>query len=137
MYYYECIITGPPNGIPRVGWSTKAANLELGKDQYGYGYGGTGKKSCNSSFEDYGEKYSQGDCIGCLLNFNTGEIAYTKNGSFLGVAFRFNHSTQQSVYFPAVLLKGTSVELNFGATPFRYSYSGIDYRLHAYFFPTD
>jgi ATP-dependent RNA helicase DDX1 len=117
IYYFECLITGPTSGIPRLGWSTKAANLELGKDSHGYGYGGTAKKSFNSTFEDYGEKYTTGDTIGCLLDLTAGEICYTKNGHSLGVAFRINPSPE-TVFFPALLLKGTSVELNFGERPF-------------------
>jgi ATP-dependent RNA helicase DDX1 len=120
IYYFECTITGPSTGIPRLGWSTKAANLELGKDSHGFGYGGTAKKSFNNSFEDYGEKYSTSDTIGCLLDLTVGEISYTKNGQPLGVAFRLNPNsgTSDTVYFPAILLKGTSVELNFGEKPF-------------------
>jgi ATP-dependent RNA helicase DDX1 len=121
VYYFECTITGPPNGIPRVGWSTKAANLELGKDSHGYGYGGTAKKSSNSVFEDYGEKYGTGDTIGCLLNLTSSEISFSKNGQFLGVAFRVT-TTPDTAFFPAILLKGTSVDLNFGERPFRYNY---------------
>jgi ATP-dependent RNA helicase DDX1 len=127
IYYFECTITGPSTGIPRLGWSTKAANLELGKDSHGFGYGGTAKKSFNNSFEDYGEKYSTSDTIGCLLDLTVGEISYTKNGQPLGVAFRLNpnsgtghasSTSSETVYFPAILLKGTSVELNFGEKPF-------------------
>lgn len=32
-----------------------------------YGYGGTGKKSCNCKFDNYGEKFGENDVIGCYL----------------------------------------------------------------------
>ena len=45
--------------------------MNLGGSATSYGYGGTGKKSCNSVYETYGEVYSSGDKIGyisyCLL----------------------------------------------------------------------
>lgn len=39
----------------RVGWSTQAASLDLGTDRHSFGFGGTGKKSHNRSFDSYGE----------------------------------------------------------------------------------
>lgn len=70
-------------GLCRVGWSTQNATLELGmwvgvwvvgcggdpyeihcvlyathlpgKDKFGFGFGGTGKKSYGSQFDSYGE----------------------------------------------------------------------------------
>lgn len=52
-YYYEAIVSD--EGLCRVGWSTLDANLDLGTDKYGFGFGGTGKKSNNKQFDDYGE----------------------------------------------------------------------------------
>jgi ATP-dependent RNA helicase DDX1 len=43
-YYYEAEVTD--EGLCRVGWSTRAAALDLGTDAHGYGFGGTG---CPSS----------------------------------------------------------------------------------------
>jgi ATP-dependent RNA helicase DDX1 len=85
-YYYEATIHG--NGICRLGWSSMAAHLELGKDAHGFGYGGTGKKSLNNGFEDYGEKYVNGDTIGCYLNWGDKTVSFSKNGKFLGPAFQ-------------------------------------------------
>jgi ATP-dependent RNA helicase DDX1 len=52
-YYYETMVTD--EGLCRVGWSTQLATLELGRDKYGFGFGGTGKKSFNNQFDNYGE----------------------------------------------------------------------------------
>lgn len=38
-----------------MGWSTQAASLDLGTDRHSFGFGGTGKKSHNRSFDSYGE----------------------------------------------------------------------------------
>ena len=75
-----------------------AAHRELGRDRYGWGYGGTGKKSHNNEFLDYGEKFNDGDVIGCHIDHcsgssggkgssNIGSISYAKNGKSLGKAF--------------------------------------------------
>ncbi len=38
-----------------------------GEEPFSFGYGGTGKKSSNCKFEDYGEKFSENDIIGCYI----------------------------------------------------------------------
>lgn len=52
-------------GLCRVGWSTANASLDLGTDQWGYGYGGTGKKSFNKQFDAFGEVKAKNsfDCV--------------------------------------------------------------------------
>ena len=42
-------------GLCRVGWATDKATLNLGTDRFGFGFGGTGKKSFNKQFDDFGE----------------------------------------------------------------------------------
>lgn len=39
----------------------------LGEESFSYGYGGTGKKSSNCKFEDYGQKFGENDVIGCYI----------------------------------------------------------------------
>ena len=46
-------------GLIRVGWSSKAASLELGTDKHGFGYGSTGKRSHARAFEDYGGAFQK------------------------------------------------------------------------------
>lgn len=118
-FYFECHVSG--DGICRVGWSTKSASLELGKDSHGYGYGGTGKKSTANTYLDYGGKYGNGDMIGCLVDMENGKISYRKNGRSLGDAFDISDIDRQSVLFPAVLIKKCKVSLNFGNRPFKFS----------------
>ena len=52
-YYYEAKVTD--EGLCRVGWSTQDAVYDLGTDRLSFGYGGTGKKSNNRQFDNYGE----------------------------------------------------------------------------------
>ncbi len=80
-YYFEITQTDP-NGIARVGWSVPVAQLDLGTDNQGFGYGGTGKKSFAKQFDDYGETYGINDVIGSLIDLDQMKIRYFKNGQF-------------------------------------------------------
>ena len=116
-YGYECVIT--KNGIARVGWSTKTANLELGKDSFGFGYGGTGKKSNNNKYDDYGEPFGLNDVIGCYVNYELGVISYTKNGKPLGIAFALPANIRDVALFPSILLKDSAAQVAFHSKDFR------------------
>lgn len=119
-WYYEATVCSA--GICRVGYSTMAAHHELGRDAHGFGFGGTGMKSFQNAFEKYGETYGKGDVIGCYLELlpSGGSISYSKNGKDLGTAFTLPAALAGTVFFPALVLKGAGVRLNFGATPFKY-----------------
>lgn len=116
-YYYEAIVTD--EGLCRVGFSTEQARLDLGTCEYGYGYGGTGKKSNKKQFDDYGGPFGKGDVIGCYLDLENMEISYTKNGSDLGLAFAINRYQYKDAFFPAVVLKNAEMQFNFGDQPWK------------------
>nr|CAD7448799.1 unnamed protein product [Timema bartmani] len=117
-YYYEATVTD--EGLCRVGWSTQQANLDLGTDRFGFGFGGTGKKSNNKQFDSYGDSFGMHDVIGCFLNLDKGEISFSKNGVHLGIAFTIPQQIKSSALFPAVVLKNAEMSFNFGAQPFKY-----------------
>ncbi|KAK6054438.1 SPRY domain protein [Cooperia oncophora] len=117
-YYYEAKITR--DGLCRIGWSTLKATLDLGTDDESFGFGGTGKKSTKRKFEDYGESFTTGDVMGCFLDIDNGRMWWSKNGKEFEVAFRLDtkFTSPQCALHPAVLVQNSSLELNFGATPF-------------------
>lgn len=120
--YYEATVTD--EGLCRIGWSTRQATHELGKDDYGFGYGGTGKKSVASQFDNYGEPFGKLDTIGCYLDLDGFTISFSKNGESLGKAFDIGKRLQGSTFFAAVTLKNAEIKFNFGDTPFKYPPKG-------------
>lgn len=44
--------------------------LVLGEEPFSFGYGGTGKKSENCKFADFGERFGENDVIGCYIVSN-------------------------------------------------------------------
>ena len=56
-------VTCESDGLCRVGWATRAAAYEIGKDKRSFGYGSTGKKSHGGSFEDYGKAFGKVDAL--------------------------------------------------------------------------
>lgn len=45
--------------------------LVVGEEPFSFGYGGTGKKSENCKFADFGEKFGENDVIGCYIVSNS------------------------------------------------------------------
>ena len=117
-YYYEATVTD--EGLCRVGWATPQASLDLGTCRFGFGFGGTGKKSNNKQFDTYGEPFGKSDVIGCLLDLDDLKIYYTKNGVDLGQAFSINPQMKSHQFFPAVVLKNAEMDFNFGDSQFKH-----------------
>ncbi|CAM9927176.1 unnamed protein product [Lampetra planeri] len=103
--------------VVRVGWSLDSCSTQLGEEKFSYGYGGSAKKSVDCKFDDYGEEFSEGDVIGCFVNFEGEEVelSHSKNGKDLGVAFKINKEELAGrPLFPHILTKNCSMEFNFG-----------------------
>ncbi|KAL0042243.1 hypothetical protein WJX77_007018 [Trebouxia sp. C0004] len=116
--YYE--VTVADEGLCRVGWSTGQAGLDLGTEPISFGFGGTGKKSTNRQFDTYGAPYGQNDVIGCLLDWDTNTISFSKNGGDLGPAFQIPGQVQRKALFPAICLKNAELVVNFGEQKLQY-----------------
>uniref|UniRef100_A0A2I4CKU7 Heterogeneous nuclear ribonucleoprotein U-like protein 1 n=1 Tax=Austrofundulus limnaeus TaxID=52670 RepID=A0A2I4CKU7_AUSLI len=108
----------PDPHVVRIGWSLNYCSTQLGEEPFSFGYGGTGKKSSDCKFSDFGEKFGENDVIGCYIDFESGDevqMGYFKNGVHLGVAFK---TTKEELagraLFPHVLVKNCAVEFNFG-----------------------
>jgi ATP-dependent RNA helicase DDX1 len=117
-FFYEVEVL--EKGNCRVGWSTIAAHLELGKDGQGFGYGGKGWKSYNGNYEKYGGEYSQNDFIGVYLDFTKKQISFAKNGRLLEVAYEIPEDIIGTVLFPTIALSNSAARVNFGEKPFRF-----------------
>ena len=85
-------------GLCRVGWATDKATLNLGTDRFGFGFGGTGKKSFNKQFDDFGEV--------CHIKLNIFRFIYIFCGVqthllFIGICLASNCHVgiTQNIYF--------------------------------------
>ena len=84
------------------------------KNSYGYS-GFNGQKGSDNKWQDYGPQFGTGDVVGCGVV--GGSCFFTKNGDFLGVAFR---GVPGGLYPKAGLFEGVTVEANFGESAFRF-----------------
>jgi len=117
-FYYEATVRD--EGLCRVGFSTEQASLDLGTCKFGFGFGGTGKKSNNKQFDSYGRAFGKEETIGCYLDLDCSEIYFTINGEDHGLAFSINPHIKSHKFFPAVVLKNAEMHFNFGDTKFKY-----------------
>ncbi len=57
----------------------------------------------NASGPAYGKKFKKDGVLGVCLNMNTGVLAFSLNGEYMGVAFKDTKLTKGPIY-PAVAL---------------------------------
>lgn len=115
----------------RVGWTTATSNLDIGKDNQGFGYGGAGFKSNRGKYEAYGGTFTAGDVIGAFLDFESRIIVFSKNGVMLDKAFDLPEelSSGSTVFFPTIALSNSEVDVCFGQSAPRFAASNAAFQL--------
>ncbi|OEH80029.1 spry domain-containing protein [Cyclospora cayetanensis] len=99
--------------VCRVGVSQPLTSLHLGDSAESWGFGGTGKKSTNRKFSDYGTSFTAGDVVGVVIDLDALSLSFTKNGQFLGGAFDLPRKVRETGLFPHVYVKNFDFEINF------------------------
>ncbi|KAJ8665326.1 hypothetical protein QAD02_006988 [Eretmocerus hayati] len=104
--------------ILRIGWSTIGTSLQLGEEKLSYGYEGTGKKSTNNEFTEYGKTFAKNDVVGCFIDFESGDdviMSYTVNGENQGTAFTVKkEDLSGKALIPHILARNCAFKVNFG-----------------------
>ena len=84
-YYAEVKIEATPSNNAIVGITGKSmtdTQNYLGKNNYEYGYIGSGSKVNNASFTSYGDSFTAGDIIGIAMDLDNNYLYFSKNGTF-------------------------------------------------------
>ncbi|KAJ4396239.1 hypothetical protein N0V93_000458 [Gnomoniopsis smithogilvyi] len=122
LYYYEVTILSKKHTDTTIGIGFSAKSVSLNRapgwepESWGY-HGDDGHTFASQNVgKHYGPTFSTGDTIGCGVNFRTGTAFFTKNGRFLGQAFK----EVKGKLYPSVGMKkpGEHIRVNFGQTPF-------------------
>ncbi|KAL4869676.1 hypothetical protein BDV12DRAFT_185003 [Aspergillus spectabilis] len=132
IYYFEITIhSKPKEGMIGIGFSSSKASVERlpGWEQESWAYHGDDGKAffgeSQGQGRQYGPTFGVADTVGCGVNFTTGCAFFTKNGVFLGNAFR--ELRNYKVYPSVGMKKQPPVHLsaNFGQQPFMFDIDGM------------
>ncbi|KAF2475981.1 ran-binding protein [Lindgomyces ingoldianus] len=126
IYYYEVTVVtkGKDGRMIGVGFSGPKVPLSRipGWEPESYAYHGDDGQSFSNttSGKPFGPKFGTLDVIGCGINFRTGTAFFTKNGVFIGNAFKDLKTDR--LYYPTVGMKKPQETLraNFGQEPFAF-----------------
>ncbi|CEG84156.1 hypothetical protein RMATCC62417_18001 [Rhizopus microsporus] len=125
IFYYEMkVISKGEDGYIGIGFCCAENKTERlpGWDVDSWGYhGDDGHSFAGSGIgQNYGPCFTTGDVIGCGVNFADRSAFYTKNGKFLGTAFR--QIDVSKPLYPSVGLRttGEKITTNFGHEPFMF-----------------
>ncbi|RUP46160.1 concanavalin A-like lectin/glucanase domain-containing protein [Jimgerdemannia flammicorona] len=117
LFYWEVhIISKEVNGKIAIGFCKEDAELDrlpgFTENSWGY-HNDNGNSFCLSKGQPYGPMFIAGDTIGCGVNLMDMSAFYTKNGKFLGVAFK---DLEPVSLYPCVGIEGWGVKIkaNFG-----------------------
>ncbi|PHZ15705.1 SPRY-domain-containing protein [Rhizopus microsporus ATCC 52813] len=125
IFYYEMkVISKGEDGYIGIGFCCAENKTERlpGWDVDSWGYhGDDGHSFAGSGIgQNYGPCFTTGDVIGCGVNFADRSAFYTKNGKFLGTAFK--QIDVSKPLYPSVGLRttGEKITTNFGHEPFMF-----------------
>jgi hypothetical protein len=129
IYYFEVtILSKGKDGMIGIGFSGSKASLERlpGWEEDSWAYHGDDGKIFpgQSAGKSYGPTFSTNDVVGCGVNFMNGSAFFTKNGHFLGTAFR---DLKDIKIYPSIGMKrpGAQLKVNFGQSPFYYDIDAV------------
>ncbi|KAL2830085.1 hypothetical protein BJY01DRAFT_240506 [Aspergillus pseudoustus] len=132
IYYFEITIhSKPKEGMIGIGFSSSKASVERlpGWEQESWAYHGDDGKSffgeSQGQGRQYGPTFGVNDTVGCGVNFSSGCAFFTKNGVFLGNAFRELRNLR---VYPSVGMKKqppVHLSVNFGKQPFMFDIDGM------------
>ncbi|RHZ83265.1 hypothetical protein Glove_99g165 [Diversispora epigaea] len=127
LFYYEIdIMNKGDKGFIGLGLGLKNVLLDKmpGWERFSIGYHGDNGLIYiqHSRGKPYGPLFSEGDTIGCGVNFYDNTLFFTKNGVNLGTAYK---GIDRGEFFPMIGLisKEECIETNFGSRPFKYDIS--------------
>lgn len=134
LFYYE--VTVVSGGLVQMGWATNQFNCNstsndgVGDDKNSWAYDGARQLKWHGDSETYGQKWSEGDVIGCILSIEgqlaskTVTMTFTRNGHDLGPAFTSTScssaaESRDEEFYPALSLdEEEEVIFNIGQRPF-------------------
>ncbi|KAG1409444.1 hypothetical protein G6F60_000662 [Rhizopus arrhizus] len=125
VYYFEMkVLSKGEDGFIGIGFCCAENNLERlpGWDANSWGYHGDDGHffAGSGTGREYGPSFTTADVVGCGVDFADGSAFFTKNGKFLGTAFK--GIDPGKILYPSVGLRtlGEKVTVNFGHEPFVY-----------------
>eukprot|EP01047_Picozoa_sp_COSAG01_P044525 COSAG01_NODE_4033_length_5415_cov_22.663093_2_plen_1105_part_01 len=130
--YYE-IIVHKVGSCPQFGWCAPAFDASIniynedgvGDDTYSWGVDGARNRKYHDGFTDdgfteYDVAWNDGDTIGFAANLDTGELQFSKNGTW--EAQSFNGVRPDGGLYPAISAeRGTVALCNFGQQSWRFA----------------
>eukprot|EP01119_Soliformovum_irregulare_P010328 TRINITY_DN2538_c2_g1_i2.p1 TRINITY_DN2538_c2_g1~~TRINITY_DN2538_c2_g1_i2.p1 ORF type:complete len:2760 (-),score=753.14 TRINITY_DN2538_c2_g1_i2:11-8005(-) len=125
LFYYEILVVSEgEDGHVGIGLYPVDQKLRGMPGWYNGSYGYHGDDGCKFSYrlegkgEAYGPCFVKDDVIGCGWNSKEGTVFYTKNGRYLGTAFRNVYGR----FYPAVGVnsRGAQINVNFGQSQFTF-----------------
>ncbi|KAL0585650.1 hypothetical protein ABG067_004573 [Albugo candida] len=117
-------------GLIQIGWidnyfqGSSDQGEGVGDHEHSWSYDGNRQRRWNSGSSSYGDKWKPGDVIGCLLDLDSCEMTFFRNGISLGVAFTdlkiSSHEPKLGLRPGISLERGEIVRINLGHQAFAF-----------------